>query len=264
MTRDELIKAATDAARADERVLALLLGGSLGAGTADAWSDVDAILVVAPAAHADVVAGARAWVEGVLDVVLWRQVYPPHPLFHAVSREWLRFDLTVTTPAHLPYSQDRIRPLVDRANLYASLPGTLPPKPPSPGAAYRIAEEFLRIIGAAPVGYGRKEYVVLATGAGLLRGLLIDLMVAEQALPVPPGALHLSRILPPEDMAVLEALPPIEATLESSLASTRTLAEAFIPRARRLLAKLGADWPADLEAAARAHLERELGLTLPA
>jgi hypothetical protein len=262
MTRDELVEAATDAARADDRVLAFLLGGSLGAGTADAWSDVDAILVVRAADHPAVVEGARGWVGAFLDVVLWRQIHPPHPLFHAVSREWQRFDLTITVPDRLPYSRDRIRPLLDRADLYDSLPPTPPPKPPSPEAAYRIAEEFLRVLGAAPVGYGREEYVTLARGAGLLRDLLIDLMIAEQAPPFPPGALHLSRILPPEDMAALTALPPIEATRESNLASTRALAEAFIPRARRFLAQLGAEWPADLESACRAHLQRELGVTL--
>lgn len=262
MTREELIDAATAAATADPRTLGFWLTGSLGAGTADAWSDVDAIWIVAPEGHHLAVQGAREWVGSFLDVVLWRQVYPPHPLFHAASREWLRFDLTITTADRLSYTQDQIFPLSDRAGLYASLPATLPPRGPAPAAVHRIIEEFLRILGAAPVGFGRKEYVVLTTGAGLLRGLLIELMIAEQSLPRPPGALHLSRVLPPEDMDLLNTLPLAEPTLESNLRATRAMAEAFLPRAKALAQSIDLEWPADLEAACRGHLQRELGLTL--
>lgn len=262
MTREELINAATAAAKSDPRTHGFWLGGSLGNGTADAWSDVDCIWIVAAEHHADVVGGAREWVGGFLDVVLWRQVYPSVSLFHAVSREWQRLDLTITTREAVPYSRDRIRPLYDPAGLYETLPPTLASRGPSTERVHRIIEEFLRVLGTGPVAYGRQEYVVLTTGAGLLRSLLIDLMIAEQALPLPPGALHLSRVLPQGDMELLSSLPAAEPTRESNLQAARAIAEAFLPRAKVLARTVGLEWPADLEDACRSHLMRELGLTL--
>jgi hypothetical protein len=264
MTRDELLAAATDAARADPRVLAFFLTGSLGCGEGDEHSDLDTVLVVAPSDVADMAAEARAWVGALTEMVLWRQVYPSYPLFHAITPEWLRLDLTIAAPDRLNLSRDRARPLLDRAAIYEALPATPPARPLKPEAVGRLVEEFLRILGLAPVALGRRDYVGAVTGIGLLRGLLIELMVAEQNPVVPPGAKSLSRVLPAADIALLASLPSPEATHQSALAAEIALAEAFLPRARRLAERCGLDWPHRLEAACRAHLEQELGLELPA
>jgi len=76
MTRDDLIAAFTAAAESHDGVDALLLGGSLGRGEGDSWSDVDLIVVTRSSAHAEFVEGVRAWAAGVAAPVLWRQVYP--------------------------------------------------------------------------------------------------------------------------------------------------------------------------------------------
>jgi len=96
-----------------------------------------------------------------------------------------------------------------------------------------------------------------------LRGLLIDLLIEEQALPQPPGALHLSRLLAAEDMAMLAALPAATATRDGVLAANLACADAFLPRARSLAERSGAAWPSELEAAARARLKQVLGVDLP-
>lgn len=264
MTRDDLLTAATRAARADPRVLALFLTGSLATAEADEHSDIDTVLVVGPGDLSDMIADARPWVEALTEVVLWKQVHPPYPLFHAITPEWLRFDLTVAAPDRLGLSRDRARPLLDRAGIFEALPAHPPPRPLKPETIGRLVEEFLRILALAPVPLARCDYVAAVTGAGLLRGLLIELMVAGQNPAVPPGAKSLTRVLPPEDIALLEALPGPAAAREPALAANIALAEAFLPRARRLAERTGLAWPHRLEAACRAQLRRELGLELAA
>lgn len=263
MTREELIEALQAKAAADRHVRALFLSGSLGSGGADRFADVDTVLVVAPEDHPAFVAALPEWVSDLFAPVLWRQLFPPHPLFHAVSPEWQRLDLTVTVPAHLNGTRVTWRPMHDPDGLYAQLPERPADRAPDPKAVLAIVEEFLRIVALLPVGVGRSEHVVGASGVFLLRGQLIALLTEAHAPPLPPGALHLTRILAPDEIALLEALPPVAATRESVIAGSLAVAAAFLPRAKTLVARLGAEWPEALETAARAHIRRELGLELP-
>ena len=263
MTRDQIIQGFTERAQNDLRVAALFLGGSLGSGRGDLWSDVDLILVVHPQHHTALVTALKSWATGVADIVLWRQIYPGIPLFMAVTAEWLRFDLTVTVPTRIIGAQSTLRPLVDHAQVWSSLPPSLPHKPVDPAHLAVLVEETLRILGLTPVAVGRGEYANMVTGVGLLRQQLISLMIAETEPPLPPGALHLKRILPQQDIEILEALPAVVATPESAIAATLIYAQLFLPRAKALADKIGTPWPSALEAATRAHLGRELGLELP-
>lgn len=263
MTRDELIATFAAGAEADPRVLALLLGGSLGAGAGDAYSDADLILVLAPEDHAAFVEEVEAWAGEIADPVLWRQVYPGLPLFHGITPGWVRFDITVTVPHRVTGARSNLRPLFDRARVWDALPEQLEPKAVDPTRLEAMTVEFLRVTGLLVVGMGRREYVLGITGAGLLRGLLIELMIAETRPPLPPGALHLTDILPPGDLEILARLPQVAADRASVIAANLAMAELFLPRARALAREVGAAWPDAFEAATRAHLRRELGLELP-
>ncbi|WP_337185358.1 hypothetical protein [Phenylobacterium sp.] len=260
LARDELIRALQAAAARDPDVIALLLGGSLGAGGGDRWSDVDTILVTPPDRHAAVVQGLQAWVSAIARPVLWRQTFPPHPLFMAVLPGWLRLDVTVTIPGHVTGARDRVRALYDPQDLIGGLPATYPPREPDPRKIASLVEEFLRIIGLLPVAMGRDEPVLAVTGVTLLRGLLQDLLVEAQAPPAPMGALSLSRLLPAEDVALLAALPIPRADWNEILEANRRYAIEFLSRARALAARSGAPWPTALEAEAAKRLARDAGL----
>lgn len=263
MTRDELIDAVRAKCAADPRVVGLFVGGSLGSGAADRFSDCDFVLAVEPEQHTAFVTELRAWVEGVAALVLWRQVYPGVPLFLAVTPEYLRFDMTVTIPSRLTGAQSTWRPLFDPQGLYGALPERPPARQPDPARVAAIVEEFWRILGLLPVGVGRGEYVVAATGAGLLRDQLVSLLVEAQAPPVTPGALALSRVLPPQAMALLERLPPAAPNRASVIEASFACAAVFLAMARPLAERTGAAWPEALETAARDHIRRELGLEAP-
>ena len=260
MDRDALIDALTRAAEQDVRVLALLLTGSLGTDQGDIWSDVDTVMVTTPESHAAVVASARAWVAAIAPPVLWRQLYPPHPLFHAVLPGWLRLDVTITVPGHVPTVQAASKPLYDPMGLHARLPAHHPARKPDPAKIEQIVEEFLRIMGLAPVAFGRGDLLATVAGCGLLRGLLQDLMVEAIAPPLPPGALATTRLLSSDDVTTLASLPPVHAEGEALMAFNTAVAAAFLPRARRLAATTGAVWPTALEAEARARLAQAFAL----
>lgn len=262
MTRDDLIAGFTAAAECDPAVQALLLGGSLGRGEGDAWSDVDLIAVTDGADHGAFVQDLLGWASGIAKPVLWRQVHPPWPLYHAVTAGYLRYDITVTTADRVQESADRVRPLVDKAGVHASLPAARERPPVPPSAVHRLAEEFLRILGLLPVALGRCEYVSAVSGLGLLRQQLQDLMVLEQRPVSPPGALSLARCLPPEDLRTLARLSVTQPDHEAILQANLDLAAAFLPRARVFAAHAGAAWPEALEAAVRARLVRDLGVEI--
>ncbi|MDP3853057.1 hypothetical protein [Phenylobacterium sp.] len=263
MTRDDLIAAFAAHAEADPRVLALLLGGSLGAGGGDAYSDADLIVVLAPEHHGAFVEQVRAWAGEIAAPVLWRQVYPGLPLFHAITPGWIRFDITVTVPGRVTGARAGLKPLFDRAGVWDALPERMEPRSIDPAKLEAMIVEFLRVMGLLVVGMGRREYVLGITGVGLLRGLLIELMIAETRPPLPPGALHLADILPPADIDTLAGLPHAAADRASVIVANLVLAELFLPRARALARQVGAVWPDAFEAATRAHLRRDLGLELP-
>ncbi|HEV2592746.1 MAG TPA: hypothetical protein VGU02_12730 [Gaiellaceae bacterium] len=124
---------------------------------------------------------------------------------------------------------------------------------PPPADIDGLAEEFLRVLGLLPVVVAREEWIVASDGAWLLRSFLVRLLVAENGEGVMTGVKRLNEKLTDEQRAIVEGLPPIVATRDGVIASHQAIAEAFLPRARRLATR----WPSELEAATRGHLERE-------
>lgn len=262
MDRTQLITALTRAAQNDPAVVALLLTGSLGAGGGDIWSDVDVMLVAKPEAHAALVASARDWVSAIAPPVLWRQLYPPHPLFHAVLPGWLRLDITITVPDHILTVRTASTPLHDPGDLHGRLAERLPPRRPDPKKIASIVEEFLRVMGMAPIAIGRGDLLAASRGWELLRGLLLDLLVEAQAPSLPAGALATTRLLPAHDLALITNLPVPHLEREALLSAQMILAAAFLTRARILAEASGATWPDRLETEMHARLQRDLGLRL--
>ncbi|MFG3258799.1 aminoglycoside 6-adenylyltransferase [Streptomyces sp. NPDC048172] len=260
----QLIERIAQVLRDDPRVRAAWLSGSRGRGEADAYSDIDVWLVVPAGELPGFVQDWPALCDRITPTVLRQQVGTA-PVFTAVTPEWLRFDLAVGTPEDVPSrSRSTLEPLFDRADLTARLGPEGEPLTPDPARVAALTAEFLRVLGLLPVALGRGEYVVAASGTGLLRQTLIQLMREDVAVEDRGGALRLEGLLPPERLRTLAALPPIEATRASAVAGHLACARAFLPLARDLYARCGLAWPGPLESAARAHLRATLGLELDA
>lgn len=246
----------------DPRVLAAWLSGSRGRGTADAYSDVDVWLVVS----ADDVSGfVEDWpkLSDRITPTVLRQQVRGGPVFNAVTPGWLRFDISIGTPGDVPArSRSTLKPLFDRAALTERLKPEGEPLGPDPAKVAGLTTEFLRVLGLLPVVVGREEYVVAASGAGLLRQLLIQLMLEDVAVEDRGGVLHLAALLPEERIRTLTELPPIGSTRSSAIEGHLAAARAFLPLARELHERCGLEWPRELEEAARGHLRTTLDLEL--
>jgi hypothetical protein len=202
----DLIPVIKEVLQQDSRILAAWLAGSRGRGTEDEYSDTDVWVVVADDDVAGFVQDWPAISAKITPTVLQQQV-GRLPVFNQVTPEWLRFDLSVGTPEQVPErSRSTLRLLFDRADLHDRLKPTGPPLAPDPAAVRHLVTEFLRVLGLLPVVLGREEYVVAASGVGLLRGLLIHLMLQDVSLEDRGGALKLARILPDERLQALTDL----------------------------------------------------------
>ncbi len=256
--QQELIDRVVDDLAPDPRVRGLWLTGSFGAGTADEYSDVDMFVLVA---DAHVGGYAAEWLDRVAaryEPLLARRLGGA-PVFNHVLPGWLRWDVVVGGPAGLnDLDPDLVMELLNRDGVR-----------PAPsfragvetGTVRELTEEFLRVLGLLPVVVGRGELVTAATGAGLLRQLLTTLLRYRAEGPRLSGALHLSRVLPADELAALAALPPVYAERGAVVRAHLSCAAMFLPVARELL---GGEHPAALEQACWDYLRAELGVEPPA
>lgn len=242
---------------------ALFLAGSFGRGDADAVSDVDLIALAEPADHAGLAAAWRELLSSLMPVVHWAERQHPFWLLNAIGEDWTRCDLTLLHPALIAgRARDELRALHDPDALLAALPASRPPATPNAAVIAAAITEFLRVLGLLPVIAHREEWVTGAEGVGHLRRQFTALLLEEVTLPDRGGALHLQRLLPPAQMAMLAALPHPQPNRTEVIAAHRDAARAFLPVARAMAGRHGVAWPDALEAATRRHLQAALGLEI--
>lgn len=243
-----------------EAVRGLFLAGSFGRGTADDWSDVDVIAVVAEGQERMVADHWRAVLQQITPIVFWNELPRGVIVLNAISEEWLRCDLTVVTIKGFGRrAKNTVKPLIDRDGVYDSLPDSLPPKQPDAGTVRYLIHEFIRMLGLLPVGAGRGEYVTMVLGIGMMRGHLEALLMQDVTEPDPGGMLHQSRLLSPEQMQLLRALPYPAPEREAVIEANFAVAREFMPRARAMARRLDIEWPEAFEAATRKRLAVTLG-----
>jgi predicted nucleotidyltransferase len=243
----------------DPRVLSVWLTGSLGQGKGDRWSDVDILAVVPPddlRPCLDTYGGEHPDLPA---TVLKREIYGR--IITAVTPAWDRYDISFVLPPEFARMDGAgLKPL---AGDVARPPAHPPPKEARTPAIEPLIVEFLRVLGLAPVAFGREEWLVVQQGIELMRNMLIDLMLAEEGISrADRGAKRLNEFLTAEQRAILESLDPPATRRDALLAANRTLARLFLTRAKPLAARAGVSWPEALETATRKHLEAELSLEI--
>lgn len=260
MNRDELLARIAAVLADDGRVEAAWLAGSLGRGEGDRWSDVDVFAAASDERRDALVADWETVAARISPTVLLQRA---NGVFTHVTPEWLRFDVAIGGPSDVATrSRAAHRLLFDHAGLDGCLLPQTEPTPPSRARVEGLTREFLRILGLLPVVLGREELEVAASGAGLVRMLLVQLLLEEAGGDTRGGALRLRSALAPDRLGLLRDLPAIAATRESAIAVHVACTRAFLSVARDLATRTGATWPRDLEAAALTHLRRELGIDL--
>lgn len=248
----------------DSRIEGAWLVGSLARRLGDRFSDVDVLIAVAQRALASLVEEWPGRAGLLVDLAFVRPAYstPASTTFTHVTSDYVRFDLTfATTSEAVTHAPDGISLLAASPNDSGRAESDNGPGP-SGDRVQKLAEEFLRVLGLLPVVIGRREYLVAASGAALLRSMLMDLF-RELAPPgYRGGAMRLEKALSPDQLEILYGLPPLLWTRDAAIDLHLACARRFLPAARQAYGDLGLSWPQAFEDAVRNHLQRELDLAL--
>jgi hypothetical protein len=261
-----LYKRALLAAEDDARIVAMWLGGSLGRGVADAGSDLDVVVAVAPASFADFAAGWRAWLAGITPTVLARPLPRMPGSFFSVTTECLRLDVVAEQAGGADADQLARRLLVldkdGSASRAAVPPVAEPPSPtrPDPVRLAELTDEFLRQMTIFPAAVvARGDWLLGVVGVHGAQLLLYELFVAANQ-PLPPmGVKQWSAKLTAAQRDVCAGLPAPTATSDSVVAAMSATATAFLGAASQILAANEVPWPADFERAVCRYWPEELG-----
>ncbi|MBM7789501.1 aminoglycoside 6-adenylyltransferase [Tenggerimyces flavus] len=245
----------------DERIRALWLSGSLARGDADAGSDLDVLLAVADDDRDGFAENWREWLATITPTLIARPLTFAPGSFYSLTRDCERLDVvveTVTTARTTTPFRTRLV-VLDRDGLHEDLPDPEPPKLPDRERMEWIVEEFFRLLAIfVPVNLVRKDYLLGVVGVQGTRQMLHELFVnANQPLPA-TGVKQWSSKLTPAQRALMESLPPLDATRESLVPAMLATAEAFRTAGREALEAQGIPWPEDLDHTVSAHVTAAL------
>jgi len=260
----ELFGRVLRAAESDDRVRAAWLTGSVGRGVADAGSDLDVVLAIAPEFFDDFTGAWREWLGRVTPVVLARELPRLPGSFSSVTPDCLRLDV-VAEPAGAARPADlagRLLVLQKDGGAPVLVPGAEPAAAgPSQARLTELAEEFLRQMTIFPAAVvARQDWLLGVIGVQNVHLMLYQLFVeANQPLP-PMGVKQWSAKLTSRQRHVCATLPPATASQATVLTAMRVAATAFRREAMAILAATEVPWPADFDAAVRRYWQQhELG-----
>jgi hypothetical protein len=249
-----LYERAVEVLGADERILSVDLSGSIGAGTADEWSDLDLAVVTRPDDHQAVLDEWPQWLARITPTVFARTPLAPF-IINTVTDEGLTFDLAVwrgEAPTG-PFDPTEYTAGLMSSTRFAEVGSAL---------EYAVAEQLRGMAGPFISLIQREEHLRHLTGVAHLVGLLTTVFVAETGAP-PPGK-HWNRTFTEEQRAAAGALPPVSATREGLIEFGLALNELLLTRARPLYPRYGLEWPSALAATAADRVHDVLGIDISA
>jgi hypothetical protein len=274
----DLFAKVLSAAESDDRIRAVWLSGSIGRGVADAGSDLDVVLAVAPAEFAAFATAWRDWLARVTPTVLARELPRLPGSFYSVTPDCLRLDvLAERAGAARPADLTRRILVLDKdataSEVAASRADAGPDvrgfdvggsdaAGPDPARLAELVAEFLRQMAIFPAAVvARQDWPLGIVGVQGAQLLLYQLFVeANQPLP-PMGVKQWSAKLTPRQRQICACLPAPTAGRQSVLAAMRATAAAFRHEAQAVLAASDVPWPTDFDRAVRRYWQAELGWT---
>lgn len=234
---------------ADERVRSVAISGSVAAGTADEWSDLDLQVVVHADRFDELLVEWPRWLEAIAPTVFARTPIAPF-IINAVTDEGLTLDIAVYKGEAVAFTppSDYVVGMLSTTR-FADLSDAL---------EYAVAEQLRGLAGPFVSLVRRGEHVRHLTGVPHLLGLLTTVFLAELGAP-PPGK-QWNRTFTQEQLAAVASLAPVSATYEGVVGFGLAVAELVVRRARPLFADLQLEWPAPLARVAAHRLRETLGI----
>jgi hypothetical protein len=231
----------------DHRVRSVGTGGSVGAGTADRWSDLDLAIVTDPEHHDDFIREWPDWVGRITPTVFARTPIAPF-IVNTITEDGLTVDFVVWSgeaPDLRPPTGyavgtmssirfDNIRDALD----------------------YAVAEQLRGLAGPFISLIKRGEHLKHLTGLPHVLGLLTTVFLAETGK-APPTKLW-NPTYTDEQLHAVATLPPVRATADDLIAFGLGVARLIVERGRPLFLHHDLVWPADLARVAAARIRDNL------
>ena len=234
----------------DARVKEVQVGGSIGAGSADAWSDLDIVVVTHPEQHDAFLADRDTWLSAITPTVFARTPIAPF-VINTVTDEGLTFDISVWADAAPEWPATPVRYAVGMLS-------SAPFDEVRDALEYAVAEMLRGMNGPFISLLQRDEHLRHLTGVPHLLGLLTTVFLAETGA-TPPGK-HWNGTYTEEQRDAVAGLPPVSATREGLIAFGLGVAELLITRARPLYPGYDLVWPEDLARVTATRVHQQLGI----
>jgi hypothetical protein len=258
--QEEIVEKLRASVVADPRIRAAWLGGSLGRGDADRYSDVDLHLLIATGQAQTLRVEAPAWLARHADLVLCRA---GGRRLNALTTDGLRLDVWLHEEGERQegYSSLHSRVLHDPAQLL--LEPTLEAREPlGPGRGERLLagiEEFWRCLSLLPALAGRGELIVGVQELGVELGLVSRIVLDGLGIDRDAGHGKLNQALPEELRGRLEAaIASTGQGVDGMKRAHLALAEIVAQLGPTYAERHGVTYPKALEEAVLRYLRREL------
>jgi hypothetical protein len=233
----------------DPRVVSISCSGSVGAGTADQWSDLDISIIASPEHHASLLTDWPEWLAAITPTVFARTPIAPF-IINSVTADGLTLDLSIWsgTAFEAPASTQYVVGQLSSARF------------DTVGAAleYAVAEQLRGLAGPFISLVQREEHLRHLAGVPHLIGLLTTVFLAETER-AQPGK-HWNKAFTEEQRNAVANLPAVRATRDDIMAFGLGVAELMVTRARPLYPRFDLLWPSELATVVARRLRTELGI----
>jgi Nucleotidyltransferase domain len=232
----------------DDRVRSITAGGSVGAGTADRWSDLDIAIVTEPDQYDEFVSDWPNWLERITPTVFARSPIASF-IVNTVTDEGLTLDFVIWS-GHVPARRPPTGyPVGFSSTKFDNIRDAL---------EYAVAERLRGLAGPFISLIQRGEHLRHLTGVPYVLGLLTTVFLAETGEAPPAKAWN--QAYTEEQRDAVAALPAVRATRDDLIAFDLAIAKLVVDRARPLFRQHDLDWPTDLARVAAARIHDELGI----
>jgi predicted nucleotidyltransferase len=232
----------------DDRVRSITLGGSVGAGTADQWSDLDLAIVTEPDHHDEFISDWPNWLERITPTVFARTPIASF-IINTITGEGLTLDFVIWSGEAPAFRSPTRYPVGFSRTGFDNIRDAL---------EYAVAEQLRGLAGPFISLIQRGEHLRHLTGVPHVLGLLTTVFLAETG-EAPPTKVW-NQTYTEEQRDAVAALPAVRATRDDLIAFDLAIANLIVDRARPLFRQHDLDWPADLARVAAARLRDELGI----
>jgi hypothetical protein len=233
----------------DDRVRSVGAGGSVGAGTADRWSDLDLAIVTDPEHHDDFIREWPAWVDRITPTVFARTPIAPF-IVNTITQDGLTVDFVIWSgAAAVPRPPTGCAVGMLSSARFDDIRDAL---------EYAVAEQLRGLAGPFISLIKRGEHLKHLTGVPHLLGLLTTVFLAETGHAPPTKLWNLTYT--DEQLRAVANLPAVRATADDLTAFGLGVARLIVERSRPLFQQHDLVWPADLARVAAARIHDNLGI----